>query len=199
MCTHKHTHVHTHTHTCTHTHTHTHHTLTHNFMQINGEHILWAHIHQLCEKCRAECGLFIGHKLRHEHLYLTSYSKMNVRLAAQVFDNPLSLSRPAYFLSLTLSLFLSLPLSHTHTHTHSIWLMCSIYVICVCVGTEQISSWLFLHCARAWFRSSRYKGDNDFAGCLTSFLTAWTQETWRRQLRRESQICDLTLVHQMPG
>ena len=75
-------------------------------MQINGEHILWAHLHQLCDKCQAESGLYIGNKLRHEHLSLTSYSKMNVRLAAQV----LSLSLP-----LPLSLSLSLSLLHTHT------------------------------------------------------------------------------------
>ena len=78
------------THMVTHTDTHLH-TLTESlckvciFKQINGEHILWAHLHQLCDKCQAKCGLYIGNKLRHEHLYLTSYSKMNVRLATQVF------------------------------------------------------------------------------------------------------------------
>ena len=32
----------------------------------------------------ADSGLYIGNKLACEHVYLTSYSRMNVRLAAQV-------------------------------------------------------------------------------------------------------------------
>lgn len=54
------------------------------FMQINGKHILWSHLISLYESSRAESGLYIGHKLKLEHIKLTSYSRMSVSLAAQV-------------------------------------------------------------------------------------------------------------------
>ena len=49
---------------------------------------------ELCEKTVANTGLYIGNKLTREHLNLTSYSRMNVRLAAQVYMH--------VFLSLTI-------------------------------------------------------------------------------------------------
>ena len=51
--------------------------------QNNGCEIKWAHLVELCEKTVANTGLYIGN-LKREHLNLTSYSRMNVRLAAQV-------------------------------------------------------------------------------------------------------------------
>lgn len=42
------------------------------------------HLIRLYEKIREESGLYIGNKLKFEHVKLTSYSRMNVRLAAQV-------------------------------------------------------------------------------------------------------------------
>ena len=39
---------------------------------------------ELAEKAIADSGLHIGKKLTREHIVLTSYSRMNVRLAAQV-------------------------------------------------------------------------------------------------------------------
>jgi len=39
---------------------------------------------ELAEKITAESGLYIGKKLTREHIVLISYSRMNVRLAAQV-------------------------------------------------------------------------------------------------------------------
>lgn len=39
---------------------------------------------ELCEKTVTDSGLYIGNKLTCEHLNLTSYSHMNVHLAAQV-------------------------------------------------------------------------------------------------------------------
>ena len=39
---------------------------------------------ELCEKTITNSGLYIRNKLTREHLNLTSYSRMNVRLAAQV-------------------------------------------------------------------------------------------------------------------
>ena len=52
--------------------------------QRNGKHILWSHFIELYEWNRENSGLYIGNKLKMEHLKLNSYSRMNVRLAAQV-------------------------------------------------------------------------------------------------------------------
>ena len=52
-------------------------------MQNNGGEIKWAHLIELAEKATSNTGLYIN-KLTREHLILTSYSRMNVRLAAQV-------------------------------------------------------------------------------------------------------------------
>ena len=45
----------------------------------------WSHIASLCESDR-QSKVRKLHKLRHEHIYLTSYSKMRVNLAAQVMS-----------------------------------------------------------------------------------------------------------------
>ena len=44
----------------------------------------WFHLVELAEKSMSESGLYIGKKLTTEHVRLTSYSRMNVHLAAQV-------------------------------------------------------------------------------------------------------------------
>lgn len=53
-------------------------------IQNDGHEIKWAHLVELCEKSVADTGLYIGKKLTREHVQLTSYSRMNVLLAAQV-------------------------------------------------------------------------------------------------------------------
>ena len=53
-------------------------------MQNSGGEIKWSHLVELAEKSTSDTGLYIGNKLTREHLILTSYSRMNVRLAAQV-------------------------------------------------------------------------------------------------------------------
>ena len=45
---------------------------------------MWYHLVKLYERTQSE---YIGKRLKLEHLKLTSYSKMNVRLAAQVLAN----------------------------------------------------------------------------------------------------------------
>jgi hypothetical protein len=55
-------------------------------LEINGKHILWKHLIDVYERSRSESGLYIGKKLKLEHVKLTSYSRMNVRLAAQVLS-----------------------------------------------------------------------------------------------------------------
>ena len=51
-------------------------------MQNNGGEIKWAHLIELAEKATSNTGLYIN-KLTIEHLILTLYSRMEVRLAAQ--------------------------------------------------------------------------------------------------------------------
>ena len=58
-------------------------------MQVNGKEILWSHIKRLYENTRAESGLYIGEKLKSEHVNLTSLSKMKVSIAAQVCNHVL--------------------------------------------------------------------------------------------------------------
>ena len=55
-----------------------------NNHKVNGRHILWSHLIDLYNWSREESGLYIGNQLKLEHIKLTSYSRMNVRLAAQV-------------------------------------------------------------------------------------------------------------------
>ena len=53
-------------------------------MQINGKHISWDHLIQLFKKTKSTSGLSLIPKLTREHIYLNSYSRMRVNLAAQV-------------------------------------------------------------------------------------------------------------------
>jgi hypothetical protein len=55
-------------------------------LEVNGYHILWSHLISLYEKSQAESGLYIGKKLKLEHVKLNPFSRMNVRLAAQVLS-----------------------------------------------------------------------------------------------------------------
>ena len=53
-----------------------------------GQEISWQHICQLYERnlgSANNCGVSMVHKLTLEHINLTSFSKMSVDLAAQVF------------------------------------------------------------------------------------------------------------------
>lgn len=54
-------------------------------LQINGKNILWSHLENLY-KARENPGqgLHLLHKLKFEHVHLTSFSRMRVNLAAQV-------------------------------------------------------------------------------------------------------------------
>ena len=45
---------------------------------------MWEHLCYLYEHTQAESGLYVGNRLRFEHIKLTSFSKMQVNLAAQV-------------------------------------------------------------------------------------------------------------------
>ena len=58
-------------------------------MQVNGQYISWQHLIDLYHKHHGDgttprAGLSILHKIKMEHVQLTSYSKMRVDLAAQV-------------------------------------------------------------------------------------------------------------------
>ena len=59
------------------------------YMWQNGIFILWNHISDIFYEDR-ECGLHIFPKLTNEHIKLTPYLKMNVRLAAQVLSSTVS-------------------------------------------------------------------------------------------------------------
>ena len=65
------------------------------YMWKNGMFILWNHISDIFYEDR-ECGLHILPKLSNEHIKLTPYSKMNVRLAAQVLSSTVSKVLLAY-------------------------------------------------------------------------------------------------------
>ena len=56
-----------------------------NILQKNGQPISWKFIEDLYLKSTQSGGLSTQHKLKYEHIHLTSYSKMN--LAAQVSTN----------------------------------------------------------------------------------------------------------------
>ena len=53
-------------------------------MQKGGQYTIWRQLQDLFRKTHSESGLYIGNKLTREHVYLTSYSRMRVDLAAQV-------------------------------------------------------------------------------------------------------------------
>ena len=58
------------------------------FVQYNGKAIAWSHLEDLYMKdtrCGQQAtGLRLVLKLKYEHVYLTSFSKMRITLAAQV-------------------------------------------------------------------------------------------------------------------
>ena len=54
-------------------------------LQINGKKILWSHLENLYKaKENPGQGLHLLHKLKFEHVRLTSFSRMRIDLAAQV-------------------------------------------------------------------------------------------------------------------
>lgn len=57
-------------------------------LQCNGKEILWKHLQDLYHRDsgaqRSGGGLSLVPKLKYEHIYLTSFSKIRVDLAAQV-------------------------------------------------------------------------------------------------------------------
>ena len=55
-------------------------------MWNDGGFILWSHIAEIFYEDR-DCGLFLLPKLTYEHIKLTPYAVMNVRLAAQVLNS----------------------------------------------------------------------------------------------------------------
>uniref|UniRef100_A0A1X7T349 Transposable element P transposase-like GTP-binding insertion domain-containing protein n=1 Tax=Amphimedon queenslandica TaxID=400682 RepID=A0A1X7T349_AMPQE len=61
--------------------------------QCKGKDISWDHLKRLYEsdKGKASC-LSMAHKLKHEHIYLNSFSKMRVDLASQVLSNSVSMA-----------------------------------------------------------------------------------------------------------
>ena len=52
--------------------------------KIKGKHISWQHLRDLYKKCQNSTGLTLLKKIKWEHLFLTSYSRMRVDLAVQV-------------------------------------------------------------------------------------------------------------------
>lgn len=62
--------------------------LFHNFLQKNGQFIVWKHLQDLYNKLSDMAihskGLNLVPKLKQEHVKLTSYARMRVDLAAQV-------------------------------------------------------------------------------------------------------------------
>ena len=56
------------------------------FFQKGGQHISWKFIEDLYKMATTSMGLTMQHKLKYEHVYLTSFSKMGVDIAAQVHD-----------------------------------------------------------------------------------------------------------------
>ena len=65
------------------------------YMWNNGFHILWSHIYDQFKEDRLS-GLHLLPKLTYDHLNLTSYSVMNVRMAAQVLSSTVSSVLNAY-------------------------------------------------------------------------------------------------------
>ena len=65
------------------------------YMRNNGFYLLWDHIRSIYDEDR-ECGLHLLPRLKYEHVNLTPYSVMNVRLAAQVLSSTVSNVLSAY-------------------------------------------------------------------------------------------------------
>ena len=59
-----------------------------SYQQINGHYISWQHLVDLYNlgkgSCREAPGLNMLHKLKKEHITLTSYSKMKVNLSGKI-------------------------------------------------------------------------------------------------------------------
>ena len=62
--------------------------LCHLYLQCNGKEIRWRHLQDLYHRDsgakKSAGGLSLVPKLKYEHIFLTSFSKMRVDLAAQV-------------------------------------------------------------------------------------------------------------------
>ena len=54
-------------------------------MWNNDKYLLWSHISDIYNEDK-QSGLHLLPKVTYEHIYLTSFSKMNVRMAAQVLS-----------------------------------------------------------------------------------------------------------------
>ena len=55
------------------------------YLKCNGKEISWQHLEKFyLQDTATEEGLRLAPKLKYEHIYLTSFSKMRVDLAAQV-------------------------------------------------------------------------------------------------------------------
>ena len=65
------------------------------YMWNDGMYIIWNHIADIFYEDR-ECGLHILPKLSYEHIKLTPYSIMNVKLAAQVLSSTVSKTLTSY-------------------------------------------------------------------------------------------------------
>ena len=54
-------------------------------VQKDGKHISWTHLVKLYDQNSAASGLTFNMKLKREHVFLNSYSRMRVNLAVQVY------------------------------------------------------------------------------------------------------------------
>ena len=69
-------------------------------MWNDGKQIIWYHLHRIVND-ELNFGLKIVPKLSHEHVNLTPYSIMNVRLAAQVLSSTVSNILKEYYNNVT--------------------------------------------------------------------------------------------------
>ena len=61
----------------------------------DGYFLLWNHIRQLFKE-DLECGLHLVPKITSEHINLSPFSVMNIRLAAQVFSSSVSVALTSF-------------------------------------------------------------------------------------------------------
>nr|XP_006814580.1 PREDICTED: uncharacterized protein LOC102809633 [Saccoglossus kowalevskii] len=63
--------------------------VSHNNKRLlwNGDHIVWKTLEDLYRADLERGGLFLCHKLKYEHIHLTSFSRMKVKYAAQVLSS----------------------------------------------------------------------------------------------------------------
>ena len=96
------------------------------FLQYNGKEILWKHVQDLYHRDsgaqRSGGGLSLVPKLRYEHIYLTSFSKMRVDLASQVVTR---ISKYKYYIYIYFHLLFPRQVNQNY-----------IFVI---LGTQQLS------------------------------------------------------------